>query len=218
MSNRPRSCLVIVSACAVLVAALPAPAAALDPAAILARINAVASGVLGRVVPAALVKPPPAVTPVPAVPQKPAPAPNPGQTRAKPDLSFTPGRLCTPGDSDFLEYRYPERIAYCRRNVTERMKQEVAAHYGIPKSEWNNYEFDHLIPLAIGGDSYTDNLWPEPLDQAKAKDQLENTLGDKMKAGAITQAEAVKQIYAFFGVSPFQPTTAHHPATQPDAP
>ena len=85
-----------------------------------------------------------------------------GNGRVPPDWAFTPGRLCAENDPDFKEFRYPEHIPYCRRNVTERMKQEVAAHYGIPRGEWPNYEFDHLIPLGIGGDSHIDNLWPQP--------------------------------------------------------
>ena len=151
--------------------------------------------------------------------------------RAQPDWSFTPGRLCTPNDSDFKEYRYPEHIAYCNRNVTLEMKQQVATHYGIPQSEWHNYEFDHLVPLCIGGNSQVDNLWPQPRGptESDGKDVLENQLYQGMKAGAITQAEAVKQNYAWFGpgapdrVIPkatVQPTAqpTSQPAAQPTAP
>ena len=125
--------------------------------------------------------------------------------QAQPDWSYTPGRLCTPQDPDFQEYRYAEHIAYCKRNVTQQMKQQVADHYGVPKSEWSSYEFDHLIPLCIGGDSHIDNLWPEPNEQndgANSKDKLENELYQEMKAGTVTQAEAVRQIYAWFGRQP----------------
>jgi tyrosine-protein phosphatase SIW14 len=125
--------------------------------------------------------------------------------RKQPDWSFTPGRLCTPQDPDFKEYRYTEHIAYCNRNVTQQMKQEVGAHYGIPQSEWSNYEFDHLIPLCIGGNSHVENLWPQPRGQSNGsddKDRLENQLYKQMLAGTITQAEAVKQIYAWFGADP----------------
>lgn len=121
--------------------------------------------------------------------------------RVGPDLSFTPGHLCTPADPNFKEYRYPEHIAYCQRNVTQQMKQQVAAHYGIPQADWGNYEFDHLLPLAIGGDSSVDNLWPQPRgnpDGSDGKDKLELDLYNQMKAGTVTQAEAVRQIYAWF--------------------
>ncbi len=121
--------------------------------------------------------------------------------RARPDSSFTPGHLCSPTDPNFKEYRYAEHIPYCQRSVTRAMKQEVGAHYGIAEADWHNYEFDHLIPLAIGGDSSVDNLWPEPSADNQGpsgKDQLELQLYIQMRDGKISQADAVKQIYAWF--------------------
>jgi hypothetical protein len=120
-----------------------------------------------------------------------------------PDFNFTPGRLCKDTDPDFVEYRYAEHIPYCKRDVTESMKEQAAAHYGIPKSDWGNYEFDHLIPLAIGGDSHIDNVWPQPHgpNGSYVKDRLEEQLYLQMKAGTITQAEAVQQIYAWFNTT-----------------
>ena len=122
------------------------------------------------------------------------------EARSAPDFSFTPGKLCTPSDPDFKEYRYPEHIAYCNRHVTKEMKQQVAAHYGVPESEWQNYEFDHLIPLCAGGNSHIENLWPEPRGDTESdgKDKLELQLYKEMSAGTITQAEAVRQTYAWF--------------------
>jgi hypothetical protein len=121
--------------------------------------------------------------------------------RVTPDSSFTPGHLCSPSDPNFKEYRYAEHIPYCNRNVTPQMKTAAAAHYGVPQSEWTGYEFDHLIPLAIGGDSSIDNVWPQPHgdpDGSNGKDKLEDLLYREMAAGSITQAEAVKQIYGWF--------------------
>ena len=137
---------------------------------------------------------------------KPAPVGSGGfapQSHVQPDLSFTPGKLCTTSDPDFKELRYAEQIAYCNRNVTQQMKTTVAAHYNVPQSEWSNYEFDHLIPLAIGGDSHVDNLWPQPrgIENSDGKDKLEMSLYLQMKAGTVTQAEAVRQIYAWFNTT-----------------
>ena len=121
--------------------------------------------------------------------------------RVTPDASYTPGHLCSPSDPNFKEYRYKEHIPYCNRNVTQQMKTEIAAHYGVPQANWSGYEFDHLIPLAIGGDSSIDNLWPQPHgdpDGSNGKDKLEDLLYREMAAGTITQAEAVRQIYGWF--------------------
>ncbi len=152
--------------------------------------------------------PAPAVTAAAIQPR----ASSPSAPDAQPDWNFTPGRLCNESDADFEDHRYPSQIAYCKRHVTLAMKQEVAAHYGVPQSEWPNYEFDHLIPLAIGGNSHVENLWPEPQSQnqgANSKDKLEYNLYLQLNAGKITQAEAVRQIYAWFGrnapLQSFQP-------------
>ena len=125
-------------------------------------------------------------------------------SRVTPDYSYTPGHLCSPSDPNFKEYRYAEHIPYCNRNVTQQMKVTIGQHYGVPQSDWNGYEFDHLIPLAVGGDSSIDNLWPQPHgtpDGSDGKDRLENQLYLQMRDGTITQAEAVKQIYGWFTAS-----------------
>jgi hypothetical protein len=114
----------------------------------------------------------------------------------KPDPKLTPGELCTPSNKDFVEYRYPAHIAYCKRDVTQQMKQQIAAAYGnIPESEWSNYEFDHLIPLNAGGDSSIANLWPQPIAEAKEKDKVEQQTYDGLKNGTLTQAQAVQMIW-----------------------
>jgi hypothetical protein len=113
----------------------------------------------------------------------------------KPDLNLTPGEICTPDNPDFAGYRYTSQIAYCKRNVTQEMKQKIADAYGgIPKSEWSNYEFDHLIPLSSGGDSSLANLWPQPIDEAKEKDKIEKQTYDGLNNGSLTQEQAIQII------------------------
>lgn len=124
--------------------------------------------------------------------------------RVAPDSSYTPGHLCSPSDPNFKEYRYAEHIPYCNRNVTQQMKLTIAQHYGVPQADWSGYEFDHLIPLAVGGDSSIDNLWPQPHgdpDGSNGKDKLEDLLYREMAAGTVTQAQAVQQIYGWFTAS-----------------
>src|SRR6266511_4755762 len=108
---------------------------------------------------------------------------------------LTPGKLCTPDDPTFAEYRYPEQIPYCRRKVSDSEKQRVADAYRISDS-WTGYEFDHYIPLSLGGANDDSNLWPEPHPSSDDKDRLEQELFNELSRGDITQADAVAQIKA----------------------
>jgi hypothetical protein len=112
------------------------------------------------------------------------------------DASLTPGALCTTDDPNFDGLRYPEQIAHCRRNVSRAEKNRIAAAYEISDS-YSNYEFDHLIPLGIGGNDDESNIWPQPKDQALEKDKLEDELYREMAAGTITQEDAVAEILAW---------------------
>jgi hypothetical protein len=114
-----------------------------------------------------------------------------------PDFDFTPGSTCTDADPSFSEYRYPGHVAYCRRSVSASEKDAVARHYGIPKSDYAQYEFDHYIPLAAGGSNDITNLWPQPLDEAHEKDRVEDEVFAGMRDGVMTQAEAIARIRAW---------------------
>ena len=113
----------------------------------------------------------------------------------QPMRPFTPGALCSEQDPDFMGYRYQARVAYCKRNVSHAKKLKIARAYGIPESEWKNYEFDHLIPLNAGGSSRVENLWPEPIDEARSKDQVEKRTFEGLSRGTLTQDEAVQMIW-----------------------
>ena len=121
-----------------------------------------------------------------------------GNGYTAPDDSLTPGALCTDSDDDFDQYDYPEQVARCTRNVDESEKADIGDAYGIDQSDWSDYEFDHLIPLCAGGSNAPENLWPQPIDEAKEKDKLEDSVCRRMKAGTLTQANAVQEVHDWF--------------------
>lgn len=116
-----------------------------------------------------------------------------------PDPKLTPGVLCTEQDPDFKGYDYPNVVARCNRNVSIEEKQKVALNYGnIPAGEWSNYEFDHYMPLCAGGSNSSENLWPQPIDEAHIKDTLELQICSELRAGTMNQAEALQKIRDWF--------------------
>ncbi len=112
----------------------------------------------------------------------------------QPLKQFTPGKLCSPTDPNFKEYRYASHVAVCARNVSHDEKLQIAKNYGVPESEWGNYEFDHLIPLNSGGSDDIENLWPQPLAEAHEKDAVEQATFNGLSNGNLTQAQAVQMI------------------------
>ncbi|MBC7458791.1 MAG: hypothetical protein H7235_10960 [Bdellovibrionaceae bacterium] len=116
-----------------------------------------------------------------------------------PDLNLTPGVLCSAADPDFKGYDYPSQVARCNRNIAVAEKLEVAKNYGnIAQSEWANYEFDHFLPLCAGGSNDIHNLWPQPIDEAREKDIIEVQVCTALKAGTMTQPQAIQKIHDWF--------------------
>jgi hypothetical protein len=110
---------------------------------------------------------------------------------------LTPGSLCTSPS----EFRYPERIPYCKRNVDSSLKSEIFAEYrdeGFrldPKTR-SQYKIDHLIPLCAGGSNKEDNLWPQHKSVYEITDPMEPAACDALKTGRIKQSEVVRLILA----------------------
>lgn len=108
--------------------------------------------------------------------------------------ALTPGHLCTRQDPDFDELRYQEQISHCRRNVTKSTRIAVSEPYGVSEDELENYQVDHLIPLALGGSNARENLWPVAYEQARAKARFEYQTYLELKEGQIGQKAAVEKI------------------------
>jgi hypothetical protein len=74
-------------------------------------------------------------------------------------------------------YSREQRSYGSDRGAYDAMRRAVFAAYGVPRSEHNQMELDHRVPLALGGADAIANLWPQPLPptpwNAVLKDQLE---------------------------------------------
>lgn len=113
-----------------------------------------------------------------------------------PQLSITPGKLCDRPN----EYRYPEKIAYCEREVSYEVKDALINEYdqkfgysigSLPRAD---FKIDHFIPLCAGGSNDVVNLWPQHKTVYAITDPLEPLICTKMQSGRLRQADAVKLV------------------------
>jgi len=79
-------------------------------------------------------------------------------------------------------------------SVTEPEKRASLAAYG-ERGPLHDYEYDHLIPLALGGGvNDPRNMWPEPGGSPNPKDRLEARLTQLVCARRIALAYAQRLI------------------------
>lgn len=88
------------------------------------------------------------------------------------------------------------------RNVKTRTRHQVFAKYGITKGHYREYEVDHFISLALGGDNSLENLFPQPYEVyltvngknvrmgAREKDVVESNLHRRICRGEFTMKQA----------------------------
>lgn len=120
-----------------------------------------------------------------------------------------PDPYCTPGAADPRVTQENIHQTICLSgysksvrpppSVTEPMKLASMKAYGFTDSP-SNYEYDHLIPLELGGaPKDVNNLWPEPgygAENFNEKDKLENYLHSMVCSGSMTLARAQHEIAA----------------------
>jgi hypothetical protein len=118
-----------------------------------------------------------------------------------------PDPFCTPGAVDLRVRQGNIDSTICTRgytvtvrppvSVTEPIKRERMAAYGLTGQPLAADELDHLIPLELGGASDVANLWPEPWSgdgNAHQKDAVENFLNREVCRRTISLALAQQHI------------------------
>jgi hypothetical protein len=128
-----------------------------------------------------------------------------------------PDPMCTPGAINTAVTQANIRSTICSsgytssvrppESITEPAKYQTMDAYGSPESA-SDYEYDHLVPLELGGSSDVRNLWPE-LDTGSpsqfdstdsygenAKDGVEDRLNDAVCSGQVTLAATQQAIAA----------------------
>ncbi len=109
----------------------------------------------------------------PAGIEGPIPAPGTCHMRASASGDPLPDPACTPGAIDPTISEANLGSTLCRQGgytavirppdaLTEPVKRKLLAAYGIPASQTDDFELDHLVAMFVGGASDTRNLWPEP--------------------------------------------------------
>ncbi len=112
-----------------------------------------------------------------------------------PDATLTPGALCAHPD----QYRYPEKIKYCERDVSTGEKAAIFQKYDqlgyrTRSMKRQAFKIDHYIPLCAGGSNESRNLWPQHQSVYEITDKLEALICEKMAAGRLRQKDAVALI------------------------
>lgn len=135
---------------------------------------------------------------------QPQPAPGSCHYRTAADGAPLPDPLCTPGAtnpdvtqdtlySTICKQGYSASIRPARE-VTDAEKRANAAAYGYQHS-LADAEYDHLIPLALGGDPNDPrNLWVEPTASPNPKDDIESRLIQLVCRRTVSLADAQNAI------------------------
>ncbi len=139
-----------------------------------------------------------------------------------PDGHCTPGAL-NPAVSQRTIGKTICRSGYSSRvrpstSVTEPEKLASMRAYGFHRSA-RNYEYDHLIPLELGGAANDSrNLWPEPGSSPNLKDKEENYLHARVCGNRMSLSRA-QRIIALGWVSFYKSTLVKpKPESRPTPP
>ena len=110
---------------------------------------------------------------------------------ARPDQVLTPGAVSSDGIEEICRpgYSRAHRLPY-GTDLEHARFVAVFKEYGVPTSDSRQYVLDDRVPIEIGGENISANLWPQPIVQARAKDQLENEARVEVCAGKMSLQDA----------------------------
>jgi hypothetical protein len=135
---------------------------------------------------------------------QPQPAPGTCHYRTSANGQVLPDPVCTPGainpkvtddtlDNTICRTGYTKSIRPPKA-ITDAEKQASAAAYGYT-GPLSGVEFDHLVPLEVGGDPNDPrNLWVEPGASPNPKDGVESKLHQLVCAGTVRLTAAQEAI------------------------
>jgi hypothetical protein len=136
----------------------------------------------------------------------------PGQCHARTaaDGQPLPDPACTPGGIDPAVTQANLATTICRSGYTAtvrppaadtgRWKVRTYVFYGLDTAVGG--EYDHLVPLELGGTNSTSNLWVETGSIPNPKDKVENRLHADVCAGTLTLAAAQQAIATDWTTAP----------------
>lgn len=129
-----------------------------------------------------------------------------GQCHARGTTATTvlPDPACTPGAIDPAVTQANIKTTICVKGYTSTIRPPLSATGPAKRASMADYgitnaatvEYDHLVPLELGGASATSNLWPELGATPNPKDNLESTLRAEVCSGKLTLAAAQQEIAA----------------------
>jgi hypothetical protein len=94
-----------------------------------------------------------------------------------PNAALTPGAVVSRDVATVCRRGYSRTVRRPDDDNWHAFARHIFATYGVPYAQHREYELDHLVPLEIGGaPADARNLWPQPLEEALAKDRVEDAL------------------------------------------
>ena len=135
-----------------------------------------------------------------------------------PDPACTPGSVGTTDAGQVCVPRFSEQRRPNRR-YTDAAKTTAMLAYRVPLADRPRTEYDHLVPLSLGGSNDVSNLWPQIsdlslVDERNSKDGVElrvkiwvcKASGQERQARLIKAQEAMARDWTaaekFLGLSP----------------